>query len=275
MADDSPGPQSGLSSKVLGVLAIVADMAAVVAWIGSPGPLFAAVAGSLLLLTGLLLFLQMARNLPKFRVAAALGLIVAGSITITVVVDHSLTGAVVEATGRSPSSQVGLKTGSETVDSDVSSQARDPRASPTGATVVSSPTGPVEGVPLSSIPIAPNSQRNFEGGSLRVGAVDHDNVLLMGKSTSCVFGPVILQADRRYASLKMSVGVSDDYDPAIATEFQVKADGVVKGGVTVRVGKVEPVEVDVSGALRIELEADSNQCDTQLGLIDAVAVPAL
>ncbi|KOX21248.1 hypothetical protein ADK67_27785 [Saccharothrix sp. NRRL B-16348] len=72
----------------------------------------------------------------------------------------------------------------------------------------------------------------------------------------------------------MQVGVSDDSAPEVEANFQVTADGVAKGGATVKVGQVKSIDANIAGALRVRLEVDASKCDIHLGLIDAVVVPA-
>ncbi|GAA0251214.1 hypothetical protein GCM10010492_59410 [Saccharothrix mutabilis subsp. mutabilis] len=54
----------------------------------------------------------------------------------------------------------------------------------------------------------------------------------------------------------------------------MEADGGARGGATVGVGQVKPLETDITGALRVELEVEPSDCDVELVLLDAVLVPA-
>jgi hypothetical protein len=151
-----------MGTKILSVVAIIADISAVIAWIDSPGPFFAAVTGALFVLTGVLLFLRLANDLPKLRTSASLALIVVGVITLTVLVDRGVfTG---QPSGSPPDS------GAE---SKVPTQVKGSPIPPTESAAQSSSAAPTGPVSAWSVPVAGSDKMYFETGSIRVDATDY------------------------------------------------------------------------------------------------------
>ncbi|NUO59329.1 MAG: hypothetical protein HOV78_21920 [Hamadaea sp.] len=133
-------------------------------------------------------------------------------------------------------------------------------SAPDGASP-SSPAGQVAGATslLDVALVGPEYQRGFSPGTRKVNAVEYEDVYaadlvcyVVGTAAGDEF-----QLDRKYRRLVTKVGLGDAGTASgIRVKFTVAVDGAAARSVTVTLGQVKTLEVDVSGALRMSLTAE-------------------
>lgn len=124
-------------------------------------------------------------------------------------------------------------------------------------------------VPLIDIPLVDDEfERSFGPGPLKVNADDYPDVYSAGLLCYPVGSAAVdeFQLDRKYGRLVTRVGLGDvGTDSGIRVKFTVFVDGTPARSTTVTVGEVKTIDVPVTGALRMSLEAEILDASTCYG----------
>lgn len=129
------------------------------------------------------------------------------------------------------------------------------------------------GVPLSEITVVGEASTPMSGPMKMDAKIYEDSVY---QSLDCGAGFTwVFDLNRSYSKLNATVGYDDN---AIAEESSVVTfkgdDGAVIGSVTVSLGKVAPVEINLNGALRLRVEVarQNGGCIAETGYSSRLAL---
>lgn len=240
------------ANRMWTALAIVADVSAMVAIAASRTSTIVAVLGAVTLAVGVYhLTVRWGRPLHR-RAALAIVTVVAGAVTLTVVVDRAVLEGSDEsgitAGGWSHSGDGPLPTAR--VPGTIGPASSPPAAS---STMVASPSASSSLSLFNTKPV----EGGFIAGPLKVNGTSYEHV--KSYELFCLMRGVMsdtYQMDRKYRVLRTQVGLGDESVSNPVVEFSVIVDGVTKSVESIRIGQIKPIDVDISGAFRVELRAE-------------------
>lgn len=197
------------------------------------------------------------RNVRRFRLMtiwAALAFVCLAALSV--VVKNSTTGSQSQGPASSPSSNSSQSTASQpraAAFPAVSNDSSSPSATPV--------SGSVQLVNLSTVSTATDG---YSIAPATVDGVTYQNALISDGDICGSYGTVTYQPARLYKHLHALVGVTDNSQSGESVDFSVTVDnnssptGTTQ---TINVGEApKPIDVDITGAFRITLSAETPDC---------------
>ncbi|MFI7021115.1 NPCBM/NEW2 domain-containing protein [Micromonospora sp. NPDC049900] len=238
-------------------VAVIADVSAVIAVLGSGARMVVAVIGLCALLAGIYQLAVRWGRPVDWRIAMATVTMIAGSAALVVVTQDALTEDQPPTTAA---------TGGDT--GNPSSAA--PRPTPSNTPSASAPPPPAGELSLLDAKRVGDDEARFTAGPLTVDTRLYEQVLY--NHPGCAYLEPIsetYQVDRKYGTFGAEVGIGDDTTSEARVRFTVLADGVVRHTETVALGQTVPFEADITGAFRIEIRTQVMENATCKGTVYA------